>query len=84
MSEVKYICFETPVYEIPSIIMFPAWIEHRKMVQSLDGKILSAGFARLPDALNPEAFCYGQSTSLNLWSRPEDTVILRKMLGLAS
>lgn len=61
------------------IVPFSSRIIHKKMAESYGrGKVVSAGFIRFSDD-GPE--CYGQSISLGLDSRPEDTLLAKSAFG---
>ena len=66
------------------IVVFPEFVEHKQMAERLvisERHILSGGFCYMPDALNPEPSCFGESVSLNKKSRPEDTELLKRMIA---
>jgi hypothetical protein len=64
------------------IIIFPSEIDHIQMTNAMGmgqlryDQVVSAG--RIDDFMQ----CYGESITLNLKSRDEDTVILKKMLNI--
>lgn len=69
MTKKKYIVYESA--EGTNGIIFPAYIEHKKMSEDLKAiKVLGAGFCRFikkNDSLAVE--CYGDSHSLSIESR---------------
>lgn len=76
----KYIVINHPKYATDTLIMFPEYIPHDDFYRDYDvhGEIVSAGFILL---LNGEFICHGQSTSLDVKSRPEDSALANKMFG---
>lgn len=81
MNQTKYIVVENDFVKSPSIIIFPSNISHKNMSDALKrirfNKVISAGF--IDDFMQ----CYGESQTLNLKSRTEDTVLLHKMLEIS-
>ena len=69
----KYITFDNGL--VDTIIIFPEFTQHRAI--DLPGKILGAGFISYSDN---SWKCYGESISLNVKSRPEDSIIANKQL----
>jgi hypothetical protein len=74
----KYICIDT-AQAGPAIIIFPNWMDHSTMAKVCVGKVLSGGFVSFD---TDKVTCHGQSTSLGLRSRTEDTKILMRELGV--
>lgn len=66
----KYVVFG----DFESAAIFPEWTEHKEVSISED-KPTSAGFVKLTD----KAYCYGNSVSLGLESRPEDSRFLTSL-----
>ena len=75
-DDMKYIMIKVYAGEEP--ILFPATMTHSIMARDLGSEAVSAGF------VTPGLKCYGESTSLKIKSRPEDTEILRLRFGLDS
>jgi hypothetical protein len=73
--KIKYITFDTGLYDC--IVIFPAYTKHSE-IGSL-GKLLGAGFIEVVDG---KWNCYGESVSLDIKSRPEDTIIANEHIGL--
>ena len=69
----KYVCFQNGYGE--HIVIFPNLMQHANMVFNLGvmGRPISAGF------INKDLVCYGESTSLKLKAREEDTEIVKEM-----
>jgi hypothetical protein len=78
MHKLKYIVFDTGLCD--SIVLFPDVIQHRDIANGMQWPVLGAGFIQL-DA-NCEWHCFGKSISLNVASRPEDTLIARRQLSI--
>ena len=76
----KYIVIKHPGYATDTIIMFPDYIPHKDFYNDYDvhGKVVSAGFILLLDG---EFICHGDSISLDVNSRPEDSALANKMFG---
>lgn len=73
----KYIIWDDGVTECAMV--FNNHIKHVDMVFKLMVEPISAGFVQILS--NPsDARAYGESVSLNLKSRPEDSDIIRRML----
>ncbi len=75
----KYIIFDNAEIEIP--IVFPTLIQHKDMAAMVktkypDAKPISAGFCRLVDE---KLVCGGDSVSLQLKPRPEDSELLTQL-----
>ena len=77
MPKLKYIVFDTGLCD--SIVVFPHLIQHREIANRMQWPVLGAGFIQLDD--KGKWHCFGKSISLNVVSRPEDTVIARKQLS---
>lgn len=73
--KIKYITFDTGYTE--AIIVFPFILMHRDI--QVPGTVLGAGFIELD---NNKWICYGESVSLNVKSRVEDTKIANNLLAL--
>lgn len=73
--KIKYITFDTGLIE--AIIIFPEYVMHRDI--GIQGKILGAGFIEVIDG---QWNCYGESISLKVKSRPEDSKIANKYIGI--
>lgn len=74
MLRCKYIVVDNGLLEV--IIVFPDILQHRDVAQSF-GDVVSGGFITKED----EFICYGESISLGLKSRREDTDIANQQLG---
>lgn len=78
MNGMKYIAFDGPLFE--EIVLFPAGRDHAafaKMLGITKEDILGAGFVRI-DAYNAP-LCWGQSISLGVQARQEDTALFLRM-----
>ncbi|MCI4435662.1 MAG: hypothetical protein JHC33_02455 [Ignisphaera sp.] len=75
MSKFKYINFENL-----GMVIFENQINHAEMASWLNDTPISAGFVSLPnkDENGNIAHCYGESISLRLESRKEDTELLQR------
>jgi hypothetical protein len=73
--KIKYITFDTGLIE--AIIIFPEYVMHRDI--DIQGEILGAGFIEVIDG---QWNCYGESISLKVKSRPEDSKIANKYIGI--
>lgn len=72
MPNLKYVRLATGA--LPVLLVFPAVMTHAEAAAGR--KVLSAGF------VDPNTWsCFGESLSLQLASCPEDTVLLRAMIG---
>lgn len=62
------------------LIMFPEYITHKDFFDDYDvhGEIVSAGFIVITDG---EFICHGESVSLDVKSRPEDSALANDMFG---
>lgn len=73
----KYIVMDDMVNDMEGFIIFPEYVQHDKMAESLGGKhkAISAGFVKFATGNigQPVATCYGYSTSLGLKSRKKDS-----------
>ena len=85
----KYIIFKQLNEEFP--VLFPSIIKHSDMAEALLKEevlvpmyLVSAGFIRGRTYDEQGIVCYGDSMTLNLPSRPQDTSIVNKFLGLES
>ena len=70
----KYVMFEAGGLEYP--VLFPDFIKHNDIRQSIGHEVISAGFVSVGSDGNLTA--YGESVSLGKKSRPEDSKILNK------
>lgn len=80
-SEMKYIIIDGSMCEMPFI--FPTLVDHdvmAKMVSNV-GKPVSAGFVDI-DA--DGIYAHGKSTSLGIKSRPFDTEVIERHMGIPS
>lgn len=78
MDRAKYIIFDDERLEIP--IIFPMHVQHCDMAHMFRGvNVLSAGFVQLQEG---QLVAFGESLTLKIKSRPEDTALLQKILGL--
>lgn len=68
--ELKYIMFDWVGTEYP--VIFPIYVTHNSILSK--GKPISAGFCRIGENA---VVCYGESISLKLKSREEDSAIVR-------
>lgn len=73
-QEMKYVIKREQGIEVP--IVFSSLITHSSICNR--GSIVSAGFCVIDGYDRTQ--CYGESTSLGLKSRPEDTSILKRNL----
>lgn len=78
IMKTKYIVIKHPKYATDTLIMFPEYIPHQDFYQDYDvhGEIISAGFVLI--ALG-EFICHGESISLDVKSRPEDSALANEM-----
>lgn len=77
MTQMKYIIVEAGISDVPYI--FPEHIDHTLMANLVYGTVLSAGFINFSvDGLQ----CYGESIGLKIKSRPEDTIIINRCMGV--
>jgi hypothetical protein len=82
--ERKYVMLE--IEGIPCPILFEKVIPHRNICVPLGGalksrKLVSAGFVVIS---NGKVFAHGLSESLQMQSRPEDSGIIARFLGLVA
>jgi len=78
----KYIMIEHPMYELDTPILFDNVLAHRRVKETMDCGVVSAGFVKI-DWKEKTVFCYGRSESLNIASRgAEDSQIVAAVLGL--
>jgi hypothetical protein len=76
-NDMKYIIFDDGMMEQP--IMFSCYLQHGSVAMRFNWKVVSAGFV----ALNNDQFhAYGKSVSLGVVSRPEDSKIINRIMGL--
>lgn len=79
MKQMKYIIFDGKLHEEP--VVFSTTQNHAQMALMLEpelGKPVSAGFV---DLTCGEVSAYGDSESLSIESRPQDSIIINKLLG---
>lgn len=77
----KYIVFEEDGLE--DIVIFSKLVNHSDMASRIGKKVLGAGFVRLGmDTASDHivGVCHGESISLNMKSRPEDSILLNRRL----
>lgn len=80
MNKMKYICYDDG--HVDTLIVFPDHIQHSDMARQLNlaqGMLLGAGFVVMGNDGAP--MCYGDSVSLDIKSREEDTFILCNNIG---
>jgi len=79
MDRAKYIMFDNGLMQVP--IIFPIVIGHSEMGRNFPNwNVVSAGFVQwTKDGI----FAFGDSITLKVKSRPEDTTYMRKYLNLA-
>ena len=78
-SRLKYVVYQIGTHE--TFIIFPEWEQHNDMVSRLliaPNLVKGAGFVNFVDD-TPE--CYGDSVSLDIKSRKEDTILMMKATG---
>ncbi len=76
MRKMKYIVMDNGQWDAP--VIFDEAVQHFEMVGYLSGTLLSAGFVVFtPTGLE----CYGESISLGVKARPEDTELINRMIG---
>lgn len=82
MLKMKYITYESAYCD--SIVVFDSITNHSDMAEKIGLPVLGAGFITVVSNqyYPPEWKCYGESTSLKIKSRPEDTVLANRMLPL--
>lgn len=79
MDRCKYVVFSNGFEEIP--LLFPSFVQHSEVARSFPHLVpISAGFVSQtqPDG---KIEASGESLSLNLKSRAQDTNLLRSLLG---
>lgn len=74
---IKYIVFDTGLCHM--IVVFPGVAQHRDF-RDLPWEVVSAGFVKQLDDGSWQ--CYGESISLGVKSRPEDTALANRQLGM--
>lgn len=74
----KYIVIRHPLHAMEVLVMFPEFVLHSDFHRDYDveGEIVSAGFILLD---NGEFICHGESVSLKVKSRPEDSALANEM-----
>ena len=75
-KELKYIIIKDR-FEVP--IIFSALLNHKTVAGNLN--VISAGFCTIES--NNQVSCYGESVSLNIKSRKEDSSIIENTIGQA-
>ena len=79
----KYIIIERNGLEVP--ILFADFEDHNKIAEALGGvnKITGAGFCQFISGDNYKALvkCYGESFTLGIKSKPEDEILINRMLN---
>lgn len=76
----KYVVLSIGGIELP--VIFSDLMTHADVARPLcaqRGEVVSAGFCHINDGTYT---CYGESVSLKLKSRPEDSAILNRYLGV--
>lgn len=76
MNYMKYIVLDGQYGDAP--IIFPDSMEHRAFSQAFDAEVVSAGFVTFGFG---KVQCYGQSVSLNVASRSEDSALVARLIG---
>lgn len=95
MRRMKYIIIDNGLEELPFI--FSDLVNHNDMERALQrlvhGDTVSAGFVvikqdpvegTIEPTLQVSFGCYGESISLDLKSRPEDSDVLNRVLGVTN
>lgn len=72
----KYIIIDDGLVDTP--ILFPQWVKHDKMLFDRSVKLLSAGFVQI---VGSTVEAYGESVSLKVSSRKEDSEIIQRALN---
>jgi hypothetical protein len=74
-DNIKYVVLDVPMAG-EEIFLFPVTLNHKDFVKALGYKVVSAGFV----GHNPETkcgfYCYGESMTLGLKSRPKEDQFL--------
>lgn len=73
----KYIIVKAGICELETPILFPDTMGHNEIANKLGLPVVSAGFCVAQ--FNGNFYCYGQSVSLGIKSRDEDTEVLNRM-----
>lgn len=82
MADAKYVIFES-VEAGPAAVVFPTWLDHNWFRDARpNAEIISAGFVSWSD--NRQVAAFGQSSILKVKSRPEDSDIIARQLGVKS
>lgn len=76
MNKAKYIIAE--VNGLPTPFVFPEWVTHANVAMLLNVKPVAAGFTHIAE---DKFVCYGDSVSLKIGARAEDSSILTRTLG---
>ncbi len=66
------------LYITENIFLFPSRIVHKSVATRMNGTPVSAGFVFMDK--NGKMYCAGESSTLRLTSRAEDTILLRSMI----
>lgn len=80
MNQMKYIIFTGTLHAEP--VIFPMVQQHDDMAEALKdrcGKPVSAGFVDITDGVMS---AHGESDSLGISSRPQDSQIINLFLGI--
>ena len=79
MNTLKYIRVEGSLTD--SVFLFPKWVEHAEVANSLGYPVQSAGFVSIQIVNNElDVTTYGKSVSLGMDSNPADAVLVKRML----
>ena len=78
----KYIIYDDGLTDV--VIIFPNHIQHNSMAMMLGCEPISAGFVEIDGTRSdePRAIAFGESVSLGLKSRPQDSKIIQEMLHM--
>lgn len=80
MNSTKYVVLDYQGFD--TIFMFPGFIGHSDFVASfINPVVISAGFIEVYDN---DAFAYGESVSLGIKARDEDSRLAKRALCLGS
>jgi len=79
-TQCKYVVLAQEKDEIvkENIYIFPSLVVHKTVAKRMRGKVVGAGFIAR-DKGTGKLFCRGESDSLQVKSRPEDTILLRSL-----
>ena len=70
----KYIMFKINGGELP--VIFPPEIIHKQMARNINAEVISAGM------IDYNLTCYGESETLGIKSRPEDTKRVQDLFSI--